>query len=125
MNNYKKRYNNKLTIFILLAVIMTACNSTPTAVTEPTPVVTPLIAPTSPACINFTSAPTPGPESPSLFPPITNADHIRGPQDATVTILVYGDLQNRTSGLFSGVMNRLLEEHPDDLRFVSRIFPLV
>jgi cyclophilin family peptidyl-prolyl cis-trans isomerase len=38
---------------------------------------------------------------------------------------VYGDLQNTTSGLFSGVMNRLLEQHPDDLRFVSRIFPLV
>jgi len=42
-----------------------------------------------------------------------------------VTILVYGDLQNKTSGLFNGIVNRLLDENPDDIRFASRIFPLV
>jgi len=45
--------------------------------------------------------------------------------DAPVTILVYGDLQNETSGWFSSVVNRLLDENKNDIRFVSRVFPLV
>jgi len=39
--------------------------------------------------------------------------------------MVYSDLQDTTSGLFAGVMNRLLSQHPNDVRLVSRIFPLV
>jgi cyclophilin family peptidyl-prolyl cis-trans isomerase len=50
---------------------------------------------------------------------------VRGPANAPVTILMYGDLQNETSGWFSAVANRLLDENPNDIRFVSRIFPLV
>lgn len=42
-----------------------------------------------------------------------------------VTIMVYSDLQDSTSGLFAGVMNRLLAQYPNDVRLVSRIFPLV
>ncbi|HEY5731276.1 MAG TPA: peptidylprolyl isomerase, partial [Anaerolineales bacterium] len=101
------------------------CSPTQQPAVVATSVVTPLAVSTSPACVNFTSVPTPGPETPSLFPPITSADHAQGPEDAPVTILVYGDLQNTTSGLFSGVINRLLEENPNKIRYVSRIFPLV
>jgi cyclophilin family peptidyl-prolyl cis-trans isomerase len=39
--------------------------------------------------------------------------------------MVYGDLQNQTSGWFSAVVNRLLKENPNIVRYVSRIFPLV
>jgi cyclophilin family peptidyl-prolyl cis-trans isomerase/protein-disulfide isomerase len=109
----------------LFIFFLAACAPTQQPAAEVTPAVTPLAVPTSPSCINFTSIPTPGPETPSLFPPITNADHIRGPEDVAVTVLVYGDLQNTASGQFSGVMGRLLEENPNDIRFVSRIFPLV
>ena len=50
---------------------------------------------------------------------------MHGPKDASVTIMVYGDLQNETSGLFSKVVNRLQTEYLNDVLFVSRIFPLV
>lgn len=39
--------------------------------------------------------------------------------------MVYGDLQDGTSGLFDSVVNRLLAEYPEDVLFVSRIFPLI
>ena len=92
---------------------------------EPNPTVTSIAGVTSAPCTSFAAVPTPGPDTPSLFPPITVSDHTRGPEDAIVTIMVYGDLQDSTSGLFDQVVNRLLAEHPNDLRFVSRVFPLV
>jgi cyclophilin family peptidyl-prolyl cis-trans isomerase/protein-disulfide isomerase len=115
-----------LSVTLVLLLSIASCNATPPATTESIPTVTRLpIVPTSQSCINFAAAPTPGPETPSLFPPITEADHVRGPANAPVTILMYGDLQNETSGWFSAVANRLLDENPNDIRFVSRIFPLV
>ena len=39
--------------------------------------------------------------------------------------MAYSDYQDVRSGLFEEVLNRLLEEHPNDLRVVSRIFPLI
>ena len=39
--------------------------------------------------------------------------------------MAYSDYQDVRSGLFEEVVNRLLEEHPNDLRVVSRIFPLI
>jgi len=88
------------------------------------PTITSVSSTTSP-CSSVSIAPTPGPDAPSLFPPITKSDHVRGPVDAAVTIMVYGDLQDSTSGLFAKVVNRLLAEHPKDIRLVSRVFPLV
>jgi cyclophilin family peptidyl-prolyl cis-trans isomerase len=38
---------------------------------------------------------------------------------------VYGDLQNTASGWFSAVAKQLYDENPNEIRFVSRIFPLV
>ena len=105
--------------------LLSSCVSTSTTTLEAAPTVTRIVNPTSSPCISLAAAPTPGPNSPSLFPPITKSDHTRGPADAVVTIMVYGDLQDSTSGLFAGVVNRLLTEYPDDVRFVSRIFPLV
>ena len=130
MKNSRQQYNSVMqkrkipAILFLFIFLLASCSPAQQATAEPPQFVTPLAASTSPACVNFTSVPAPGPETPSLFPPITSADHIIGPQNAIVNIIVYGDLQNTTSGLFSGVMNRLLEENPNDIRFVSRIFPL-
>jgi len=130
LNNFKKPHRNNfqsislvITGAILLSLV--SCTATPQPTPEPIILVTPIIAPTQPACTAFTTAPTPGPDAPSLFPPITSADHILGPQDAPVTIMVYGDLQNQSSGWFSGVVNRLLDENPEQIRFISRVFPLV
>lgn len=111
----------------LLLPSFSSCAPTPAETTpEAQPTVTAIPRmPTSLPCTSISADPTPGADAPSLFPPITEADHTRGPQGAIVTILVYGDLQDGTSGLFAGVVKRLLSEYPRDIRYVSRVFPLV
>jgi len=121
---------NKITLIysFLLIVITISCGSPATEATVPSPIpVTVTHVPVSDysSCKSFSTAPTPGPDTPSLFPQITDADHQRGPADAAVTIMVYGDLQNVNSGLFSKVVNRLQDENSGDVLFISRIFPLV
>lgn len=112
----------------LVMLFFGACTSPSTQAAQTpdaAPTVTSIARATNSPCTSISAAPTPGPDAPSLFPPITQADHTRGPADAAITILVYGDLQDSVSGLFNGVVQRLLAEHPNDVRFVSRVFPLV
>lgn len=120
-----RQFNRYITAAFVFLLSLSSCAPSPTTTPEADPTVTSIAKiPTSP-CISVSAAPTPGPDAPSLFPPITAADHVRGPEDAIVTIMVYGDLQDGTSGLFDAVVNRLLAEYPRDVRFISRIFPLV
>lgn len=62
---------------------------------------------------------------PSLFPPESPADHVRGAERPIVTITEYSDYQDVRSALLAEALERLLEEHPDELRVVSRVFPLI
>lgn len=119
----------KLQTFLITSftffLLSTSCapQSTPTVelnLTVPT-----FIEPTPLPCRSFASAPTPGPDAPSLFPPVTETDHKRGPQDAAVTIMVYGDFQDVNSALFFGFVSRLMAEHPNDIQLISRPFPLI
>lgn len=121
-----RRFTKLLIASFLLLLPFSSCAPTPAEKTpEIKPTVTTIPKATAPPCASISADPTPGPEAPSLFPPITEADHTRGPGDAIVTILVYGDLQDATSGSFAGVVKRLLSEYPRDIRYVSRVFPLV
>lgn len=120
-----RQLKTSLIASFLFLLSIASCTSTPTATAQARPTVTSIARATSSPCASISAAPTPGPDAPSLFPPITEADHVRGPADAIVTVMVYGDLQDGTSGLFNTVVNRLLAEYPEDVRFVSRIFPLV
>jgi protein-disulfide isomerase len=57
-------------------------------------------------------------------PEVTPDDHIRGPADAPVTILEYGDYEcPYCRGAFRDV-HRLADEYPDEVRFVFRNFPI-
>ena len=57
-------------------------------------------------------------------PEVTADDHVRGPDDAPVTILEYGDYEcPYCRGAFRDV-HRLLDEYPDEVRFVFRNFPI-
>ena len=51
-------------------------------------------------------------------------DHIRGPDDAGVTLLEYGDYECPYCGQAEGVIRELLASFGDDLRYVWRHLPL-
>ncbi len=121
--NYTLKY---LAACLFAALLAGACTAAPVTNIPafPEPTVTPLVQ-AAPPCNAITVAPTPAADEPSLIPPVGKDDHIRGADNPSVTIIVYGDLQDATSALFAGVMQRILQEHPQEVRFVSRIFPLV
>jgi hypothetical protein len=95
-----------LLFLMLLAAALVGClpqvqaTPTSTATTEarPAPTVV-LTVPTQGAflpdsgCTVITKKPTPGPTAESIFPPVSDTDHVKGPADAKVTIIEYSDFQ--------------------------------
>jgi protein-disulfide isomerase len=57
--------------------------------------------------------------------PITASDHARGPADAPVDLVEYGDYQCPHCGEAFPILERLVETLGAELRFVFRHFPLV
>src|SRR5262249_10561446 len=51
-------------------------------------------------------------------------DHIRGPEDAPVTLVEYGDFECPYCGRAEPVLRELVAEFGDELRFVFRDLPL-
>ena len=51
-------------------------------------------------------------------------DHIRGPEDAPVTLLEYGDYECPYCGQAEDILRRLLDQFGDDLQYVWRSLPL-
>ena len=51
-------------------------------------------------------------------------DHIRGPDDAPVTLVEYGDFECPYCGQAEGAIRELLSSHGDDVRYVWRHLPL-
>lgn len=60
----------------------------------------------------------------SLRIPVSAADHGRGPADARVVLIEYGDYQCPYCGAAFPVVKELLAEYGDSVRFVFRNFPL-
>jgi protein-disulfide isomerase len=56
--------------------------------------------------------------------PVNPDDHMRGPSDAPLTLVEYGDFECPYSGKAHGIVMRLLQTFKNDLRFVYRHFPL-
>jgi protein-disulfide isomerase len=61
----------------------------------------------------------------TLTPPVGPDDHFLGPADAAVTLVQYGDYQCPRCGQAFGVLQQVLDELGDRVRFVFRNFPLV
>jgi len=59
--------------------------------------------------------------SPDIDP---ERDHIRGPEDAPVTLVEYGDFECTYCGQAEGVIRELLSSRGDDVRYVWRHLPL-
>jgi cyclophilin family peptidyl-prolyl cis-trans isomerase/protein-disulfide isomerase len=108
-----------------LSFLLSACSSSPVSPTSASPATPGIIIPTPPACTAIQVEPTPGSDAPSLFVPESATDHVRGTESPLITITEYSDYQDLRSGLLAKVVDQLLEEHPNDVRVVSRIFPLI
>lgn len=118
----------KLLSSFLFFLILTSCTpGNPTLQANTTPTSPPkIIFPTAPPpCTDLIIEPTPGPDVPSVFPPVTNNDRVRGAQNPKLTIIGYVDYQDIRSAAFFKSVNQLLEENPDDVQIVSRPFPLI
>ena len=98
------------------------------AAETPGTVVVPLVTPGSteegPNCAPFSILSTPDPSEESLFPEVSAADWVEGPEDAAVTLVVYSDFQCPICIAFEPVLQQLQAAYPDDLRVVFRHYPL-
>ena len=111
--------------FLFLSLTLSACSNAPAAPINTLTATPNIIIPTPPSCTEIITEPTPGPDTPSVFPPESKADRARGATKPIVTIVDYNDYQDLKSGLFEEQLNQLLKEHPEDVRVVSRVFPLI
>jgi cyclophilin family peptidyl-prolyl cis-trans isomerase/protein-disulfide isomerase len=137
-------------LVVFLALALTACqsansqansyanNGNPTAAatlpiapaataTPPPPPAQPSAAAAAevpPGCTVVSAPPTPGPTQESLFPSVSASDWVRGPADASITIIEYADFQCPACSQLDPVLEKLEEEYPKDLRVVFRHFPL-
>ena len=114
-----------LSSFLFLFTFLAACSPPPASTVNPSTPIPSIIIPTPPACTALQVEPTPGAETPSLFPPESETDHVRGADDPLLTITEYSDYQDLRSGLLAQALDQLLEEHPEEVRVVSRVFPLM
>lgn len=67
---------------------------------------------------------TPRPASLDIRP-ITGEDHVRGPENAKITILEYSDLECPYCKIFHQSMVQLLKDHPSDVRWIFRHAPII
>ena len=114
-----------LALSFLLLTLLVSCAPSPATPVKTLLAISTVIVPTPPSCTTVQVQPTPGANTPSLFASESKTDHVRGAEHPIVTITEYSDYQDVRSGLFAKVIDRLLEAHPNDVRVVSRIFPLI
>jgi cyclophilin family peptidyl-prolyl cis-trans isomerase/protein-disulfide isomerase len=81
---------------------------------------------TTPAgCTATSPKPTTGPTEASLFPPVSDKDWVLGSDQASITIIEYGDFQCPYCANVAPVLERALENYSDQIRLVYRHFPLI
>ena len=59
-----------------------------------------------------------------LTPPVSNEDHVAGPEDAPVTLVEYGDYECPHCGRAYPIVRQIQKAMGPDLRFAFRNFPL-
>jgi protein-disulfide isomerase len=60
----------------------------------------------------------------TLKVPVTQSDHIRGPANAPITLVEYGDYECPHCGLAHPIVNQVQQSFRGHMRFVYRHFPL-
>jgi cyclophilin family peptidyl-prolyl cis-trans isomerase/protein-disulfide isomerase len=95
-----------------------AATITPPADTAAAPAAVPV------GCTVVSAQPTPGPTQESLFPSVSTTDWVRGPADASVTIVEYADFQCPGCSQLEPILEKLEQDYPKNVRVVFRHFPL-
>ena len=113
-----------ITLFLLAgcAAVDSPTHPTPSAIPAEPTIIIPTPLPTKPACTSLELEPTPGPDAPSLFPPVSTEDYIRGSDNAAVTLVIYNDFQC-TDCNYLPLSQELFETYPDDVRIIYRYYP--
>ncbi len=120
----------KFPLFILLLLLFLAACAGPTASPAPARTPTPRVqlavaSPTPiPLCVDA-RGPTPAANQPSLFPLVSFKDHIRGGQEAAVTVIMYSDFQCGDCAKIAAALEAVRIKYPAELRVVYRHYPLV
>lgn len=112
-----------ISVFIILFI--TSCTTPPSTISPNLTLPPNIIVPTPASCTSIITAPTPGPEEPSLFPSIGERDHVRGAVNPLLTVTSYIDYQDPRSALFAQAVEQLRQEHPEEVLTVTRPFPLI
>lgn len=105
-------------------LLLSSCSKGQAPTPTPAPALTriPSTATSVMGCTTIKAEPTPN--GSSVLPAITAADYAIGPDDASVTLLNYCDLQSGQCEIFNRVLDELQKNHPNDLRVVLRPFPV-
>lgn len=121
-----------LSVFLLVTLVGACAQPTPEATLPPSPSPvseTPEVdlaespvpqMPATPATCEVFTLP---PESP--IPPVTEDDHVVGPDDASITFIEYADFECPACAGLHTLRHYLREQYGDDLRFVYRHLPLI
>src|SRR5471030_2664687 len=56
---------------------------------------------------------------------MNNVHLVKGPETAKVTVIEFGDFQCPACAAAEPLVEKLLQDHPNDIRFIFRQFPLV
>ncbi len=102
--------------FILLGIVLR--DDTTTAAIVPTPTVAEVPIPAA------APNPNPAPSAPIQLAAITNQDHIRGDNDAPITIVEFSDIECPFCKRFHPTMQQILATYPGKVKWVYKHFPL-
>lgn len=117
-------------LLFLLILALAACSPAqgvpPTARPATSTAAPAVVAPKrQPGCTVVTRPSNSGPTQPSPLPAVGPEDWVKGPADASLTIIEYSDFQCPGCALTAPVLVRLQEKYPEKVRLVFRHYPLV
>ena len=113
-----------ISLLILLLLCSCSIQSAAPSTASPSPAPT-LISATATQVVGCSAITTKAtPNASSALPPVTAADYVNGPDNASVTMLLYCDFQSPQCEIFNKVLAQLQKNHPQDLKVVLRPYPL-
>jgi cyclophilin family peptidyl-prolyl cis-trans isomerase/protein-disulfide isomerase len=116
----------RFVLFLMaLMIVSTACTPVTNKRAATATILAPLNTPVASETCTYFRQPTPNPNEPSLFAPVSAQDHVRGPADAYLSVMEYSDFQCPACAKYAALLTRIQKKYPHDIRIVYRDFPLM